>query len=278
MSPQNFRDLPMDLEDSVKDSVNKLFPTLRQELLNAVFYAVCAEMRHSDGSNGGNKSHRQLFTSGTKEAKIYNAYLKYMLYHKSDFTQKQELVDIHGVEKPRTRAQIPDTEIDNDEVRNISYKAARYAIKKTGLSEKDFMEMCLEIFTEGRWSSSYGGHAWGSIAKGWLMLNDADQINPPPARKGAEDRAKKPMSVAIDHVYDLQHNTDTVFNKLKSYYGDGGYGWIGNVLDHKANTHSYFDLLSHCSSMVKNMAQPILYNRLGSTWETILKIPPQTII
>src|SRR4051812_30668069 len=48
MPSKNFRDLPPDLEDSVHDAIKLLLPSLRQELLDAVFYAVCAEMRHAD--------------------------------------------------------------------------------------------------------------------------------------------------------------------------------------------------------------------------------------
>ena len=48
LPPNNHRDLPPDLEDSVSDAVKVLFPALRNELLDAVFYAVCAEMRHAD--------------------------------------------------------------------------------------------------------------------------------------------------------------------------------------------------------------------------------------
>ena len=70
------------------------------------------------------------------------------------------------------------------------------------------------------------------------------------------------MPVAIDHVYDLQHNTDTVFNKLQEYYKDG-YQWIKDALDDKANVKSYFDLLGKSSSVVKRLAPPVLYNKLG---------------
>ena len=46
---KNFRDLNTDIEDSVKDAYNKLLPELRTELLDALFYSICAEMRHKIG-------------------------------------------------------------------------------------------------------------------------------------------------------------------------------------------------------------------------------------
>ena len=55
--------------------------------------------------------------------------------------------------------------------------------------------------------------------------------------------------VAIDHVYDLQHNNDTVFDKVQEYYNadKGGYRWLKNALDDKARIkepHVYLDKTS----------------------------------
>jgi hypothetical protein len=73
----------------------------------------------------------------------------------------------------------------------------------------------------------------------------------------ATDPAK--TAVAIDHVYDLQHNTDTVFNKIKSYYdANKGYKWIKEMLDFKANAKSIRELLPFVSSKMKKLALPIL--------------------
>ena len=62
----NFRDLPTDLEDSVNDAVNTLLPYLREELLDAVFYAICAEMRHADRDKGN----REIFDNDPKLKKL----------------------------------------------------------------------------------------------------------------------------------------------------------------------------------------------------------------
>lgn len=152
---------------------------------------------------------------------------------------------------------------NNQVSRNRSYKAANYAIKKSGLSMTDMVGMMRYLYHNGVWSASYGGPAWGRIADGWLLLNRADKMTQ--TKKGSRT---PPMEVAIDHVYDLQHNTDTVFNKLKSYYKDSsGYHWIKQALDKKANVTSYYDLLGDASGTVRILAKPVLYNRLGTTWE-----------
>jgi len=260
MPSKNFRDLPDDLVDSVQDAKKKLFPKLREELLDAVFYAVCAELRHAEVY----KDNRKLFKDNERFKKIYNLYLRYFLFHRTSQDQTTDLQDIYGVTKPSSDIRPPESEKTNNLDRNISFKAANYAIKESGMSKRDFMEMCFELYQNGQWQSSYGGKAWARICNGWIMLNDADKIEVPASKKPGE--GAKPMGVAIDHVYDLQHNTDTVFNKLKSYYKEGYY-WIKRALDHKANVKTYWDLLKHTSGQVKSMAGPVLYNRLGQSWE-----------
>lgn len=271
MSPKQFRDLSPDMEDSVKDAVAKLFPHLREELLNSVFYAICAEMRNTTSMT---TDYMTLFPKGSKERRIYFDWLKYMRIHRgsinNDKQYNDEDLEVLDSEKPSSDIRPPELEGDNTIDRNLSFKAANYSIKKNGVSRKEFVEMATRMFYEGNWSHSYGGPAWGRIGKGWLSLYASDKLTP--RTKQSIDSPVKPMSVAIDHVYDLQHNTDTVFNKLKSYYSSkSGYGWLKTALDHKANVKSYHDLLKHASGSVKSMALPVLYNRLGTTWEQNLR-------
>jgi len=283
----SFRDLPSDLADSVRDAVNNLYPALREELLNAVFYAICAEIRHLESYRDSNEA---LIKEYPEYVDLYQNWKKYQIFHSKGQRDKDELTNIFGVEKPSSTKRIPETERVNDSRRNLSYKAANYAIQKTGSTEADFVRMCEMLYNNGQWQSSYGGRAWGNICSGWLMLNDSDTIKSGTIKSKTVDYGetktewdkrgeakkeipvnKKPMGVAIDHIYDLQHNTDTVFNKLKSYYNDG-YGWIKKALDDKANVKSYYELLNKCSGTIKTMAIPVLHNKLGSTWQKEMKI------
>ncbi len=303
--PDNFRDLPTDLEDSVNDTIKMLYPTLRDELLDAVYYAVVSELRHVE-ANSINRKHK---FDEPIHAKLLKSYLKYMIYHST--TNIPAEWDILGVRKPETSEEPPSSEAsESDQVsRNQSFKASKYAIKANSASIKQFVEMCEILQDHGVWDSGYGGYKWADICRGWLLLWESDEISvagdsssssssdssketkesdgsssEDPKRRAKLSSAKAPsfykksnkkkksgkvpMAVAIDHVYDLQHNKDTVFNKLKRYYQDGmGYAWIVNALDFKANIQSYHDLLENASGTVKSMAMPILYNRLGQTWE-----------
>jgi hypothetical protein len=262
MSPKQFRDLSPDLEDSVQDAVKKLFPHLREELLNALFYAMCSEFRNS--TQTGNFLNLQRLPKGSKERQLYADWLKYMRVHRGNYDSGD--LETLGVEDPSSDVRAPELEKLNSIDRNLSYKAANYSIKQNGSSKEEFVKMMKEVFEHGKWNSSYGGDAWGGIANGWLSLNASENLSP--KTKQGIDSMIKPMSVAIDHVYDLQHNTDTVFNKLRSYYNPREeYRWIKNALDDKANVKSYHDLLKNTSGAVKSMALPVLYNRLGTSWE-----------
>lgn len=261
------RDLDSEIEDSVRDAVKTLFPALREELLNSVFYAITAEIRHGEEFKDEN---RNIFKN-EKYKKLYNVYLKYTLFHTSGKDKQKEFTDIYNIRKPSSKIRPEELEKGkNVPQRNISFKAANYAIEKTGSSRADFVELCRILYGCGKWRTSYGGYPWAKICKGWLMLNDAENLEVGKRKEGSSGPV--PMGVAIDHVYDLQHNTDTVFNKLQSYYdADSGYQWIGNALDHKANVTSYYDLLKYVSGTVKTLAIRVLNNKLGTTWQKYIE-------
>ena len=243
------RDLDPDIVDSVNDAVKTLYPALREELLDAVFYAVTAEFRHAYRYN------KDIFKDN-KYNTIYKAYREYTLGDQKDPRYI-----------PSSKVRPPETEkIDFQSMRNASFKAAHYAIEKTNSSRAEFISMCRIVFGCGKWAVSYGGLPWARICEGWLMLNDADRINVAERKKGSSGPVT--MGVAIDHVYDLQHNTDTVFNKLRSYYDEKSeYKWITAALNHKANARSYYELLGSVSGTVKALAIRILHNKLGTTWQ-----------
>ena len=112
--------------------------------------------------------------------------------------------------------------------------------------------MAGKAFRELNWHDSYGGETWGKIADAWRSLDKA--------------KTRQDMAVWIDHVYDLQHNTDTVFNKLKSYYKDRGYGWIKDALDFKANLKDLWELYDKVSPSMQRLTPPVLH---ASGWGSL---------
>lgn len=98
-----------------------------------------------------------------------------------------------------------------------------------------------KIFTEYVWDSDYGGEKWGSIADGFLRLIVA--------------KSKSDLFIAIDHIYDLQHNNGCVLNKIQRFSTfDEGHDWIGKSLNFKRRSKCISKLFPKCSSDMKKLA------------------------
>lgn len=109
------------------------------------------------------------------------------------------------------------------------------------------------IFEEGRWQESYGGPAWANVCKGWMLLYDAREIND--------------IQVYIDHVYDLQHNTGTAFNKYAEYEIENDFRWLNDSLAYKAQSSTPYELYLYASFSMKRLASRILKTKKGTTYE-----------
>lgn len=109
---------------------------------------------------------------------------------------------------------------------------------------ENFVKLSEKVFGEGYWSMGYGGKAWADISKAWLKLYYAKSI--------------KEKNIWIDHIYDLEHNSGTVFDKLSSYF-KSGYSWIVHALDFKRNVKNIKDMIPHCSPIVKTLARRVSY-------------------
>jgi len=211
--------LRVDLTD-VEHAEDVLYPKLREQLLSDVFFALCCEIRHVF-DNKVEKPSKFLLA-------YYRAYRSYT-------------GPLKDPEQPADR----DKFSSDSRGYQDSYAAVREAMRTTDMGKAAVVQDMKHWFQSATWNQSYGGKAWAGIADGWLILHRA--------------RTKNAMAVAIDHVYDLQHNTDTVFNKLKRYYDSGtGYKWIKQALDFKAQLKNMRDLLPKCSSAMRRMARPIL--------------------
>lgn len=297
---QGFRDLSDDIAESVKTAAQKLYPYLKKELLDAVFYSICAEWRHFSDYSENYQRIENMYGDKENITKFFNLYDRYRKFYKKNSKEQEELTKIFGVEKPSAQNRPPEIEKKEGLADRVtSYKAVNYALEQTGMSRAFFVSLARDCYIKLIWGSSYGGDAWCGICKGWLLLDAAEKMEasapvstktPEAEVKGrgeeseyykqkAEKTKKKEAPVetkqldipaAIDHIYDLQHNTDTVFNKLRSYY-KGGYGWIEQALTDKANVKTYFELLKKTSGTVRVLAPPVLYNKLGQTWESATK-------
>jgi hypothetical protein len=124
-----------------------------------------------------------------------------------------------------------------------------------------------------KWANMYGGANWAKICKGWLRLNDAS--------------SNKELFMAIDNVYDLQHNTGSIFNKVERYSifyinhgkdieSSSAYGWIKDFLDLKYESTNPWDLYEYLSHSLKPVVGRLLHKIGYGTAENQQRIKDNT--
>ena len=248
--PRKLSDEDWTEEDKIDYMLNEvadeLLPKLKEQLLNELVFSVTAEIRHvTDVQNVAivyNMVKRDL---GEKEA---NSIKKYFKYYAMFQTKYSDLTDrFKGLEYPR------EPEEGN------SYQDSYKAYQKANIDPKEWMEICKYLFKEAGWSINYGGDAWAQIAEGWLRLNKA--------------KTRNELFTYIDHVYDLEHNTGSVFSKLNQYYrleGDG-YDWIKKFLDEKRDIESPIELTNMISRPFKKLALRAIKMKWGDTQQGFKK-------
>lgn len=179
--------------------------------------------------------HKNNHTTVNPNNHLYNYIVKKTIYPaNAEFTI--DTTDVGKVEKTLDAAKIRHGVSDMD-----------------SMSKEGFAKAMADAFVKLGWQSSYGGKPWSDICKGWVDLHNA---------QFGKDGAM--MAAVIDHVYDLQHNTNTVFNKLKLYY-KSGYDWIKDALDYKANIKQLYELMDKCQRTVANYASFILKQAQNTT-------------
>jgi hypothetical protein len=269
------------LKTSLTDAVWKIMKYLKPNLLDCVFYAVCCEIRHLSFTKEYDELWDQILNdsdnSNIDEALFYRRFADQMSSRmvrkfkgKGDIKNielflKEFISDTHKFlknipkEKQYTDRYISDKHSGNIPSRIDTYKKVNMIINKLGMSREECMEILQRIFLDLKWETEYGGQKWADICKGWLMLSRANE------------NSYVEMVATIDHVYHLQHNNGTVFNKLKSYYNEKTqYTWVKKALDKRANMKSLFEIYKDISVGLRRFAAAVIYNTTGQTLEAFL--------
>jgi len=241
------------LKSIIKETQIKLVNYLKEEQLKILEYAVACEFRHIFAFiDFGQIKH--LSSSDQKFLKQY--ILKLTKYFRPEYKFKKikELDDYYKYNtsvleffEDKHLDFFDDHKQSIDNANNITYKL---------ISPSKFMHIAKELFmpSEIWYVSDYGGKPWADIADAWLKLNKANKY---------DDK-----TVWIDHVFDLQHNTDTVFNKIKEYADNNrSYDWIGDALEKKKHSRSLFDLINDASPSLYNISARIIKATTGETIE-----------
>ena len=111
----------------------------------------------------------------------------------------------------------------------------------------EMMENLKKLFLLHVWKHNYGGKPWADACDAWLKLNAA--------------RTPREISVWIDHIYDLQHNTGSLLNKNREYAGKHPWeqSWVQAALSVKRDAKSLMSILRHASPFVQNLGRRVLY-------------------
>lgn len=226
-------DTVKDLEEIVQTSTKKLGDEIKEDLLDAMVTAVAAEFRHIWDANDAPAIQEFMEKQGA-----FEQFKKWARHYHRHLGEKK-------VPTPWKRTGT------KREGSSKEYDAASKAVKTSGWEPDEFMKVAASAFMDLGWSSSYGGKAWNNIAKAWGKLNGADTLSE--------------RQIWIDHVFDLEHNTGTMLNKVERFKKSDGYGWIKKALDAK------FDMtpieLARASSVPMSVVGRL--NRLTGTSGTV---------
>lgn len=240
----------MDHEDKIdymlKEVSDTLLPTLKSNMLSAVFFSLCAEFRHVFDRNNPQELLKIAKNLGEQYYAGFKNYAKRLALYRDP------------IAKTMTRIPRPDhPDITNN---NTGYYQSYSSAIKSGLNKSQFVYMMKVFYDEVKWVHMYGGKAWSQICIGWTKLDEA--------------KKERDMTVWIDHVYDLQHNTSTVFNKVQSYAKNGSYEWLKKALDHKAQIKDPHEIIDKVSFPMKQLSMRAIKLKTGKSYEQFLKEKP----
>jgi hypothetical protein len=254
-----------DLDYSLKLATKEVADGLQKHMIRAVKWALSCEFRHIIDGEG--------YQSDWRNSRKLNHKTKTFLEEYEDIltsTKKNKIVKLERVKKRVDT--ISNTKAEDywqTGSRVSSYRSILSAMKNQNLNNSDFGEIAEDCFSRLKWDSGYGGKSWGRIAKGWVNLVNA---------KTTPDKF-----VWIDHVYDLQHNSDTVFDKVSLYYkaeargneddkdDETGFAWLKAALDWKRDVTDIRQYYKLVSPPLKAVVAFISKKETGKTIESPMK-------
>ena len=260
MPVKNMRDEDTELKASIIDAHKKCAKGLREELLNDVASSISGEAGYQ-------------FSEGKYKPDNFRPFGLKIL-------PKSSIELFNSIHSIIPNDYDPDVSGKGEQLWNIVSKH----LDKIGVPAARYINLCHQLFDEDffDWDEGYGGGAWQDICEGWLKLNESNPFS-------AEEQ------VAIDHIFDLQHNNGSVLDKLSKYTMvseaveddeddeeeeeedisaddyEGDYDaassieWLQRVLDHKRDAKNMYELLAYASGPVRSMAERALKERTGST-------------
>ncbi len=257
---------------ALEEAVEKATNSLQKHMTKAIKFSISSELRHLFDSTYGNIIYRindngfepSKESKMNKKTKEFITELKPRLkyFEPDEKKSKRSKFVPKNIHKKRMTGPIKGERKAGE--RTDAFKAVYATQKKLGMSNYELSKVAKEIFNEANWYNDYGGKAWGDIAESWSKIITS---------KTTKEKIKW-----IDHAYDLQHNTDTVFNKLKSYYRAGsGYEWLNRALDWKKDVKDVRGYYKKVSPPLKRVVAYAAKNIYGKSMEGFTDETPDKI-
>ena len=227
------------------DQVEKIIvPHLRNHLLKAAGYSICCELRHARDqvmklTNAGQKTVHDRMPPGSPDKRYGGSRLLDMLIRPIS----PSLLRVYTKSKDRPSFENIMACFPNIGTLAKVINAAQPLFKTSYLKDDEYGPLVV-------WNSSYGGAAWEQACKYWLNLYNASSL--------------PEMSIHIDRIYDLEHNTGALLDKNPEYTG----GWLKKLLDIKLNAQSPEELIRFCSGPMRKLSLIALKSLYGRGWDT----------
>ncbi len=240
--PRSMDDQP-NKEDQVdyvlKEITNELLPQLKKEILEDVLFSIVTEARHAIDEN------QPIVILNFVDEQLGPEYKRIIRRFFADYTNRKDRMNLKNHFARRVK---------NDKEKiggNENYVKAYHSYLNSKSTPEQFVEICEKMFEGLKWQSSYGGEAWKNICEAWKNLNQAKSI--------------QSMFVQIDHIYDIQHNTGSVFNKLRDYASIGSE--LKDFQDKKANMNNPLEIYYEVSSSMRKILPFAAKFKFGTSLE-----------
>lgn len=250
------------LDFVLSETKRKIYTNLREELLLALFFSITSEFRHAfdftttlsrprgEGIIEIKEFRKALELYPKNKRKHINEYIKRFTTEK---LEKQKFRKLSSREKELFLDGFTFADEYYDQMK--SYRIINRIFRRKGLSISQFVQLAQEIFNLLVWDNSYGGELWAKAAHAWNRLYTS--------------KIESEMIVAIDHIFDLQHHTNLILDKVPRYKGEGDEElfWLKRILDRKAKFINPYEFFPHISPQLKRFSTYIIKINYGQTLE-----------
>jgi hypothetical protein len=272
------------LDYMLEEVSDKLLPYLKEEFLKVLLEAISGEVADSLYFNEPYILELMIEKESPSESESFKTFMQKLVDYMGPVEDRYEDEDEKYSDLDKWNRYTPNYETGLDH-KSRKRRAPGFNADTFGLFKKkidgskasqiaqecfpnidSFIRIAKIIFLEADWMENYGGNNWATITSAYTKLKYAS--------------GKNQLIIAIDHVYDLQHNTGTIFTKNPSYAKESkitaskgifgqpfrktlepNYTWIQRALDFKRDLKSVRDLLGKVSSGMKTLALRIIKNK-----------------